>query len=159
MELKAKQDANAKALAESIAKQAAVAAQQSKYCGEHNIEVKDLILRVENLKTDYPDKFLEFFKRSFPGHSLAVASQKLLYSREELDCESFGRISAQNDANYFKVKKEMWDSQLTSDLMYLSSIETEMRKVRNSTITCVKGKLTKKVTAVKPVCPKGYKKK
>jgi hypothetical protein len=26
-------------------------------------------------------------------------------------------------------------------------------------ITCVKGKLTKKVTAVKPVCPKGYKKK
>jgi M6 family metalloprotease-like protein len=27
------------------------------------------------------------------------------------------------------------------------------------TITCVKGKLIKKVTAVKPVCPKGYKKK
>lgn len=27
------------------------------------------------------------------------------------------------------------------------------------TITCVKGKVTKKVTAVKPVCPKGYKKK
>jgi Trypsin len=27
------------------------------------------------------------------------------------------------------------------------------------TITCVKGKLTKKVNAVKPVCPKGYKKK
>ena len=30
---------------------------------------------------------------------------------------------------------------------------------KKSTITCVKGKLTKKVTAVKPVCPKGYKKK
>jgi hypothetical protein len=28
-----------------------------------------------------------------------------------------------------------------------------------STITCVKGKLTKKVTAIKPVCPAGYKKK
>jgi hypothetical protein len=28
-----------------------------------------------------------------------------------------------------------------------------------TTITCVKGKLTKKVTSVKPVCPKGYKKK
>jgi hypothetical protein len=27
------------------------------------------------------------------------------------------------------------------------------------TITCVKGKLSKKVTAVKPLCPKGYKKK
>ncbi|MFM1797621.1 MAG: hypothetical protein RL733_1402, partial [Actinomycetota bacterium] len=30
---------------------------------------------------------------------------------------------------------------------------------RKSTITCVKGKLTKKVTAVKPKCPSGYKKK
>ena len=30
---------------------------------------------------------------------------------------------------------------------------------KTTTITCVKGKLTKKVTAVKPVCPKGYTKK
>jgi hypothetical protein len=28
-----------------------------------------------------------------------------------------------------------------------------------TTITCVKGKLAKTVTAVKPVCPAGYKKK
>ena len=31
--------------------------------------------------------------------------------------------------------------------------------IKKTTIICVKGKLTKKVTAVKPVCPKGYKKK
>ena len=31
--------------------------------------------------------------------------------------------------------------------------------LKKTTITCVKGKLTKKVTAVKPVCPKGYTKK
>ena len=30
---------------------------------------------------------------------------------------------------------------------------------KNITITCIKGKLIKKVTAVKPVCPAGYKKK
>ena len=30
---------------------------------------------------------------------------------------------------------------------------------KKTTITCVKGKLTKKVTAIKPICPKGYKKK
>jgi hypothetical protein len=28
-----------------------------------------------------------------------------------------------------------------------------------TSITCVKGKTTKKVTALKPVCPAGYKKK
>jgi hypothetical protein len=33
---------------------------------------------------------------------------------------------------------------------------TPMRKI---TITCVKGKTTKKVTAVAPVCPKGFQKK
>jgi hypothetical protein len=32
-------------------------------------------------------------------------------------------------------------------------------KAKTTTITCVKGKLTKKVTAVKPVCTAGYKKK
>jgi hypothetical protein len=31
--------------------------------------------------------------------------------------------------------------------------------VKKSTITCVKGKVSKKVTAVKPACPAGYKKK
>jgi hypothetical protein len=31
--------------------------------------------------------------------------------------------------------------------------------VKKTTITCVKGKTTKKVTAVNPKCPKGYKKK
>ncbi len=30
---------------------------------------------------------------------------------------------------------------------------------KKKTITCVKGKKTKKVTALKPVCPTGYKKK
>jgi len=32
-------------------------------------------------------------------------------------------------------------------------------QAKKTTITCVKGKLTKKVTAVKPICPSGYKKK
>ena len=36
---------------------------------------------------------------------------------------------------------------------------TTIKKVVTKTITCVKGKLSKKVTAVNPVCPAGYKKK
>lgn len=30
---------------------------------------------------------------------------------------------------------------------------------KKTTLTCIKGKLIKKVTAIKPICPKGYKKK
>ena len=39
----------------------------------------------------------------------------------------------------------------------LAASKTAIKK--QLTITCVKGKLTKKVTAIKPVCPSGYKKK
>jgi len=34
-----------------------------------------------------------------------------------------------------------------------------VQKVKKSTITCIKGKISKKVTATKPKCPAGYKKK
>lgn len=38
-------------------------------------------------------------------------------------------------------------------------VAAKAASAKKTTITCVKGKLTKKVTAVKPVCPAGYKKK
>jgi hypothetical protein len=34
---------------------------------------------------------------------------------------------------------------------------SKLVSIKKTTITCIKGKVTKKVTAVKPVCPKGYK--
>jgi hypothetical protein len=37
--------------------------------------------------------------------------------------------------------------------------ETKVVAPKKTTITCIKGKTSKKVTAVKPQCPKGYKKK
>jgi hypothetical protein len=42
---------------------------------------------------------------------------------------------------------------------WLDEKEKIWEKNQTSTITCVKGKLTKKVTAVNPKCPSGYKKK
>lgn len=39
------------------------------------------------------------------------------------------------------------------------SAASTKQTVKQSTITCVKGKISKKVTALKPVCPTGYKKK
>jgi hypothetical protein len=34
-----------------------------------------------------------------------------------------------------------------------------VQKIKKSTVTCVKGKQTKKVTGFSPKCPAGYKKK
>jgi len=40
-----------------------------------------------------------------------------------------------------------------------AAAEAKAAELKKTTITCVKGKSVKKVTAVKPVCPAGYKKK
>jgi hypothetical protein len=50
-------------------------------------------------------------------------------------------------------------SAMRSKIEYSVKIWEKLEKSVPTTITCVKGKLTKKVTAVKPLCPKGYKKK
>ncbi len=44
-------------------------------------------------------------------------------------------------------------------LYILESFKISGPTPKKITITCVKGKLTKKITAVKPLCPAGYKKK
>ena len=41
----------------------------------------------------------------------------------------------------------------------LSKVQSKRNSTKPFTITCVKGKLTKKVTAANPKCPTGYKKK
>jgi hypothetical protein len=78
-----------------------------------------------------PNKFLDLIKSA----EIFVEEQKKtqLVKAEEL------RLAAE-----FKVKQEA---------------EAKAAVVKKTTITCIKGKLVKKVTAFKPVCPKGYKKK
>jgi hypothetical protein len=39
----------------------------------------------------------------------------------------------------------------------VTEIQAKLAPIKKTTITCVKGKLSKKVTAVKPKCPSGYK--
>jgi hypothetical protein len=64
--------------------------------------------------------------------------------------EADAKAAADKAAADLKAKQDA-DAQAAADKAAAASKKT--------TITCVKGKLTKKVTAVKPVCPKGYKKK
>jgi hypothetical protein len=63
-----------------------------------------------------------------------------------------------NGINLLELQKfNMYKTNLSNlNMKYLKAYPAASKK---TTITCVKGKLTKKITAVKPVCPKGYKKK
>ena len=46
-----------------------------------------------------------------------------------------------------------------AELKAKKDAEAKAAALKKKTISCLRGKLVKKVTAVKPVCPKGYKKK
>ncbi len=50
-------------------------------------------------------------------------------------------------------------SMKTADSCIENQLKYEATAVKKTTITCVKGKLTKKVTAIIPKCPAGYKKR
>ena len=65
--------------------------------------------------------------------------------------------TANLDLASFSITREMIDASVAKALNPPRVVVTP--PVKKTTIICVKGKLTKKVTAVKPKCPSGYKKK
>jgi hypothetical protein len=72
-----------------------------------------------------------------------------LKARQEADERA--RVEAE-----LKVKLEA-DAKAAVELKAKQEAEAKAAALKKTTITCVKGKLTKKVTAVKPKCPSGYK--
>jgi hypothetical protein len=92
-----------------------------------------------------PNKFLDLIKTA----ETFVEEQKkleLLTAEEE-------RIKAELTA------KQDADAKATADLQAKQEADMTAAALKKKTISCVKGKLVKKVKAVKPVCPKGYRKK
>lgn len=80
------------------------------------------------------------------------------------EAERLALIAADKAAKELKAKQEV-DAKAAADKAAAelkAKQEADARATatpKKVTITCVKGKATKKVTAVKPLCPKGYKKK
>ena len=55
--------------------------------------------------------------------------------------------------------KQGEEAKAVTEVKAKQEAEVMAAALKKTTITCSKGKLVKKVTGVKPVCPKGYKKK
>jgi hypothetical protein len=62
-------------------------------------------------------------------------------------------------SNDFRTDDWSYDLVLVDSFFASGGTQSATQKPKAKTITCVKGKLIKKVTAVKPMCPAGYKKK
>ena len=112
----------------------------------------------------------------------SIEQWKILWPKYEGTFQQFSDLALDSapDCDKILLDKPLSKETITSGNQYLDSVLIGISKVesqvekfkitilgsntpssnqKKTTITCVNGKLVKKVTAVKPTCPKGYKKK
>ena len=150
-ELKAKQEAEAKVAAELKAKQDAEAKIAAELKAKQEAEAKvaaELKVKLEAEAKAVADKAAEELRVKQEAEAKLAADKIAADLKVKQEAEA--KLAADKTAADLKAKQEA-DAKAAADKAALV--------VKKTTITCVKGKLTKKVTAVKPVCPKGYKKK
>ena len=126
---------------------------------------KQLITEAENTRITYT---------KLAQAELEAKAAAVLKAKQEAEAKAAAELKAKQDADAkaaadkaaaeLKVKQEA-DAKAAAELKAKQEADAKAAAdkaataSKKTTITCVKGKLTKKVTAVKPVCPKGYKKK
>ena len=145
-ELKAKQEADAKAASELKAKQEADAKAAAELKAKQEADAKTAF----NTKVTSASYALDGLKIQILNLRIKYPAEKVLLSNYTEILNSFGVI---NELNY-----EIADSTRIRIQESVLALALKL-STQKTTITCVKGKLVKKVTAVKPACPKGYKKK
>jgi hypothetical protein len=145
-ELKAKQEAEAKAAAELKAKQEAEAKAAAELKAKQEAEAK--AAAELKAKQEAEAKAAAELKAKQEAEAKAAAELK---AKQEAEAKAAAELKAKQEA----------EAKAAAELKAKQEAEAKaaVAAKKKTTITCAKGKLTKKVTAVKPVCPKGYKKK
>jgi hypothetical protein len=105
-------------------------------------KLKDLIKTAEKIVEE--DKKNEF------AQAEAVRLAAELKAKQEAEAV---RLAAE-----LKAKQEA-DAKAAAEFKAKQEADAKAAALKKTTITCLKGKLVQKVRAVKPVCPKGFKKK
>jgi hypothetical protein len=107
-------------------------------------------------------KFLALIKEA---EDFVANEKKLEAAKQEADAKAAAELKAKQEADEraraeieLKAKLEA-EAKAAAELKAKQDADAKAAALKKTTITCVKGKLTKKVTAVKPKCPTGYKKK
>jgi hypothetical protein len=84
-----------------------------------------------------------------------VSSDAKAY-RESIIAKAAADLKAKQEAEAKAAAEKILSDAKAEAARILAEAKAATKKI---TITCMKGKLTKKVTAIKPKCPSGYKKK
>jgi hypothetical protein len=118
-----------------------------------NSKLRDLLKIAEKIVEE--DKQREF------AQAEAVRLAAELKVKQEAQARAAAELKAKLEAEAkaaaeLKVKLEA-EAMAAAELKAKQEAEAKAAALKKTTITCVKGKLTKKVTAVKPKCPSGFK--
>jgi len=127
-----------------------------------NSKLRDLLKIAEAIVEE--DKKREFAAADLKAKQEAEAKAAAdLKAKQEAEAKAAADLKAKQEAEAkaaadLKAKQEA-EAKAAADLKAKQEAEAKAAVLKKTTITCLKGKLVKKVTAVKPFCPKGYKKK
>jgi hypothetical protein len=97
----------------------------------------------------------------YPAEFTFTNEKILAQAKAEADAQSakVAQAKAEADTRMAEEARKSMESELFNIKDQLTSAKAQLEKLTNKTITCVKGKSTKKVTAVNPRCPSGYTRK
>jgi hypothetical protein len=113
-----------------------------------NSKLRDLLKIAEAIVEE--DKKREFAAAELKAKQEAEAKAAAeLKAKQEAEAKAAAELKAKQEA----------EAKAAAELKAKQEAEAKATALKKTTITCLKGKIVKKVTAVKPVCPKGYKKK
>jgi hypothetical protein len=143
-ELKAKQEADAKAAADLKAAADKLAADKT---------VAELKAAAEKAAAELKAKI----EADKAAADLKAAADKAAAELKAVAEKAAADLKAAADKA--AAEKVLTDAKASAAKILAAAKAKAAAALKRTTITCVKGKLTKKVTAVKPVCPKGYTKK
>lgn len=85
-----------------------------------------------------------------------ISAKTAIVVSQRVQDELLAKQAADKAAADLKAKQEA-EAKAAAELKAKQDAEVKTTLTKRTTITCVKGKLTKKVTAIKPKCPSGYK--
>jgi membrane protein involved in colicin uptake len=104
-----------------------------------NSKLRDLLKTAEKIVEE--DK-----KREFTiAEEIRLAAE--LKAKQDAEVKATAELKAKQEA----------EALLAAELKAKQEAEAKAAALKKTTIICTKGKLTKKLTAVKPKCPAGYK--
>ena len=106
-----------------------------------NSKLRDMLKTAEKIVEE--DKKREFAA----AEEIRLAAE--LKAKQEAEVRAAAELQARQEA----------EAKVAAELKAKQVAEAMAVALKKTSITCVKGKLIKKVTAVKPMCPKGYKQK